>query len=286
MEKITNLDIKRSKIGLLPELSPIKIIGVYRNSSLKSKFEIISLIEILKNRESNYKEAFDLILRHEKVGNLQELVSNLSRQKLEASVIEGVNRAQNSADGPDEQPNTNVEPTSPKSRTKYYLVGSIAVILLLIVFKFPTKNSSIPEQETSEISTTTESSYINLESRDGHKWVYIRVNGIGTRLLLDTGASTVLVSSDYIKRHLATGFLSRSIHYQGKELYTIANGDIVMGEMWIVPSLKIGNEIIENVNFSSLDNIDENSFLLGMSVLNKLGKASIDLQNNRIEIKK
>ena len=84
MKNITNLDIKRQRVGLIKELSAFAIVGIYKKASVKSKLEIIALVEVLKHTEKNYHEALVLIFKLEKVPNTTGLISKLSKQQLDA----------------------------------------------------------------------------------------------------------------------------------------------------------------------------------------------------------
>ena len=66
MKNITNLDIKRQRAGLTKELTAFAVVGIYKKASMKTKLELIGLIETLKHREENYYEALDLIFKLEK----------------------------------------------------------------------------------------------------------------------------------------------------------------------------------------------------------------------------
>ena len=92
MKNITNLDIKRQRVGLIKELSAFAIVGIYKKASVKSKLEIIALVEVLKHTEKNYHEALVLIFKLEKVANATGLISKLSKQQLDAKVLSDVER--------------------------------------------------------------------------------------------------------------------------------------------------------------------------------------------------
>ena len=60
MKNITNLDIKRQRAGLTKDLTAFAVVRLYKKASMKTKLELIGLIEALKHREKNYYEALDL----------------------------------------------------------------------------------------------------------------------------------------------------------------------------------------------------------------------------------
>jgi clan AA aspartic protease (TIGR02281 family) len=291
LEKVTNLDIKRHKRGLILGLSPLKILENYRKSSVSVQLELLSLIEIIKNRETNYKEGLELILLYEKASNFNELISALSKRKLEASVSSSVARMTSGSsagiegsDTEQNEPKRELAPSKKVNKFNYYIIGSLTVAMVMILVFWPTQPKAI--ESSPPIKESDASSFINLEPRNGHMYVYLKVNGSGSRFLLDTGASMTMVSKNYINRLIAQGYLNKAIHFQGRELFTIANGDIVTAEIWLIPSLKIGDEFLSNVQFSAIEDIDDDNFLLGMSLLNKLGNYTIDMNDKKIIIKK
>ena len=73
-------------------------------------------------------------------------------------------------------------------------------------------------------------------------------------------------------------------HFKRNGIYYIANGESVIAEVWKLPSMRLGNKTIYNVEVAVMPGIDDNGFLLGMSTINKLGNPKIDLANNKIVI--
>ena len=115
MKNITNLDIKRQRVGLAKELSAFAVVGVYKKATMKTKLELIGLIEVLKHTEKNYNEALGLIFKLEKVNESTQLISILSKNHLEAKVLSGVERL---AMAPKTPPKTNKKDES-NSRQEY-----------------------------------------------------------------------------------------------------------------------------------------------------------------------
>ena len=92
MKNVTNLEIKRQRVGLTKELSAFTVVELYKKATMKTKLELIGLIEVLKHTEKNYSEALDLIFKLEKVNESTQLISILSKNHLEAKVLSGVER--------------------------------------------------------------------------------------------------------------------------------------------------------------------------------------------------
>jgi clan AA aspartic protease (TIGR02281 family) len=289
---VSNLDIKRHGLGLNHGLSPLKVLETYRLASTKKKLEMISIVEVIRHRENNYDDAFQLILSFEKASNLLELLSSLSKQKLQAKVLEHEGRPRNETAAEEHSHESDKKPIEPQeSNFKVIIQRSAAVILGLILISFiynanRTNNPVIDKFSDINESSIIEHTYINLESKYGHNYAYLKVNGSGDRFLLDTGASYATVSQNYIERHKRNGYINRSKHFLREDFLTTATGETVGVEIWQIPAVTIGKEIIHDVLFAAIDGIDDDSFLLGMTVLNKLGDFTIDLQNHKIILKK
>ena len=118
MKNISNLDIKRHRLGFAKELSTLAIVGVYKKASMSTKLESISLIEVLKHTEKNYNEALVLIFKLEKVADATGLISKLSKQKLDAKVLSNVERLAMAPKNPKKEPVS--KPTAANKPQNYY----------------------------------------------------------------------------------------------------------------------------------------------------------------------
>ena len=285
MKNISNLEIKRNRIGLTKELSAFDIIEVYKKSSIKTKLELIALIEVLKHTEKNYSKALDLIFKLEKVNDSGGLLSRLSKNHLEAKVLSDVKRLSMMPKTP---PKTNRKDVPVLEASSYYqkhkikilvVSGFVGVLILFLVIK----PSNIDKPDVTIVKPKPEK-FIRLIPEDGHKFIYTSINGISTKFLLDTGASTTTVSDSYLNQHIRSGFINRNTHFKRKGIYNVANGESVIAEVWQLPSMKIGLKTIYNIEIAVMPGINDNVFLLGMSTINKLGNPKIDLSNNKIVI--
>jgi len=153
----------------------------------------------------------------------------------------------------------------------------LTIGILLVIFSPSKSVAPIPEIKRETV--------IHLVPNQGHKFVSTRINDVLTSFLLDTGASTTTVSIAYLNNHIQSGFINRSSHYLRKGRYKTASGETVIAEVWQLPSMTIGPKTIYNIEVAAIEGIDESGFLLGMSTINKLGKPTIDLANNKIVIK-
>ena len=288
MKNITNLDIKRQRVGLTKELSAFAVVGVYKKSPMKTKLEIIGLVEVLKHTEKNYREALDLIFKLEKVKDVSGIISKLSKQKLEAKVVSDVERL---AMIPKPAPKPEKNLVIPNDQLSYFKKNKLSVIVLssfaslFLIFLIFNANSGTSQNEGIHTKKNYDKeTFISLSPKFGHKYVHTTINGISTTFMLDTGASSSTVSQTYLNRHIRSGFVNRHTHFIRNGDYITANGDVVNAEVWQLPSMTMGPKTIYNVEIAVMPGIEETGFLLGMSTINKLGKPKIDLTNNKIII--
>lgn len=288
MKNITNLDIKRQRVGLTKELSTFAVVEVYKKSPMKTKLEIIGLVEVLKHTEKNYREALDLIFKLEKVKDVSGIISKLSKQKLEAKVVSDVERL---AMIPKPAPKPEKNLVIPNDQLSYFKKNKLSVIVLssfaslfLIFLIFNTNSGTSQNEGIHTKKNYDKETFISLSPKFGHKYVHTTINGISTTFMLDTGASSSTVSQAYLNRHIRSGFVNRHTHFIRNGDYITANGDVVNAEVWQLPSMTMGPKTIYNVEIAVMPGIEETGFLLGMSTINKLGNPKIDLTNNKIII--
>ena len=285
MKNITNLDIKRQRVGLTKELSAFAVVGVYKKASMKTKLELIGLVEVLKHTEKNYHEALDLIFKLEKVKDVSGIISKLSKQKLDAKVLSDLERL---AMAPKPTPKTNKKDIPEIEEPSYYQKHKKTILLMsgflgILMLFFIIKPSKINKPDVTIVKAKQET-FIRLTPRNGHKYIYTSINGISTTFMLDTGASTSTISESYLNKHIRSEFINRSSNFIRKGIYFIANGESVVAEVWQLPSMRLGSKTIYNIEVAVMPGIDDTGFLLGMSTINKLGNPKIDLANNKIII--
>ena len=285
MKNITNLDIKRQRVGLTKELSAFAVVGVYKKASMKTKLELIGLVEVLKHTEKNYHEALDLIFKLEKVKDVSGIISKLSKQKLDAKVLSDLERL---AMAPKPTPKTNKKDIPEIEEPSYYQKHKKNILLMsgflgILMLFFLIKPSKINKPDVTIVKAKQET-FIRLTPRNGHKYIYTSINGISTTFMLDTGASISTISESYLNKHIRSEFINRSSNFIRKGIYFIANGESVVAEVWQLPSMRLGSKTIYNIEVAVMPGIDDNGFLLGMSTINKLGNPKIDLANNKIII--
>lgn len=108
------------------------------------------------------------------------------------------------------------------------------------------------------------------------------VNGLPLKMIFDTGASDVTISSVEANFMLKNGYLSES-DIKGKKNYVVASGEIHEGTILKLKEVKIGDAVLKNIEASVVHNQNA-PLLLGQSVLEKFGTITIDNVNSKLVI--
>lgn len=145
-------------------------------------------------------------------------------------------------------------------------------------------------EETKEINSSMisadkqdDENVLYMEQENGVKYVWIEVNDIKLRFIFDTGASNICISSSEASVLYRQGTLSED-DFIGVENFQDATGRISEGVKVNLKTVKVGNNILENIEATVIDN--ENApLLLGQSVLERFGSIEIDNDNNKIVFK-
>ena len=115
---------------------------------------------------------------------------------------------------------------------------------------------------------------IHMEKEGGVYKVPCSVNGLKLKFIFDTGASNVCISETYADMMLENGYLKES-DIKGVSQSTIADGSNIDNVVINLRMVEIGGLSLENV--SAVVVPTQNApLLLGQSVIQRLGKVSID----------
>ena len=109
------------------------------------------------------------------------------------------------------------------------------------------------------------------------------VNGLPLKMIFDTGASDVTISSVEANFMLKNGYLSDE-DVKGKRNYMTASGDIHEGTILRLKEVKLGEAVLKNVD-ASVVHSQKAPLLLGQSVLEKFGTITIDNVNSKLLIR-
>lgn len=112
--------------------------------------------------------------------------------------------------------------------------------------------------------------------------VACEINGLPLKLIFDTGASDVTLSSVEANFMLKNGYLKPS-DIKGKKYYQIASGEIQAGATLTLREIKVGDASLRNVEASVVQG-QRAPLLLGQSVFERFGKLEIDNENQVLKV--
>lgn len=121
---------------------------------------------------------------------------------------------------------------------------------------------------------------VEIENKNGVKYIWIEINGLRLKFIFDTGASSISISSAEATVLYRQGTLHKDdiidIQY-----FTDATGSVSAGTKINLRTVKIGDRILQNIEATVIDNVDA-PLLLGQSALERFGKITIDNRKNII----
>jgi aspartyl protease family protein len=142
--------------------------------------------------------------------------------------------------------------------------------------------------QTSNISklqpiTSKNLSTIAMIKAGGVYEVPVMINGaLKLNFIFDSGASDVSLPPDVVLTLMRTGTIAEA-DFIGSNIYQFADGSTAKSRTFYIRQMKIGNKTIYNVKASMSNSIDA-PLLLGQSLLNRLGKITIDYNSSVITI--
>jgi clan AA aspartic protease (TIGR02281 family) len=292
MKNTTTLDFKRHKLGLHKEVSVFAILDIYKSSGIKIKLELLAVITVLRHTERTYDEALKFIYKYEKVDNTDSLISKLSKQELEAAVL--ISKERQKIMEPKIEVNNNLfdDKTPVATSTSFFKIYKtqfiISGVFIAFVFSIIFLSQSTVDPiviKTPTVAVEQPQKIIYLDDIQGNKFIKTFINNREAVFMLDTGASTTLISDDFLNELIKDNFITRKKNYLGTKKYILANGTLVYAQVWQLPSLNIGEITLNNIDVSVLKSINNSGFLLGMSTLKELGNYSIVPNENKILVK-
>jgi clan AA aspartic protease (TIGR02281 family) len=152
------------------------------------------------------------------------------------------------------------------------------------------KYELILQEELSKVGRKTDSEEDKVVSQVDMKKMYggtyevaCSVNGLPLKMIFDTGAADVTISSVEANFMLKNGYLSDG-DIKGKRNYITASGDIHEGTVLRLKEVKLGDAVLKNIE-ASVVHSQKAPLLLGQSVLEKFGTITIDNVNSKLLIK-
>ena len=152
------------------------------------------------------------------------------------------------------------------------------------------KYELILQEELSKVGRKADSDEEKVVSQVDMKKMYggtyevaCSVNGLPLKMIFDTGAADVTISSVEANFMLKNGYLSDG-DIKGKRNYITASGDIHEGTVLRLKEVKLGDAVLKNIE-ASVVHSQKAPLLLGQSVLEKFGTITIDNVNSKLLIK-
>lgn len=161
-------------------------------------------------------------------------------------------------------------------------------VMIMAACSAKKKTSSIPYVDySSGFQGLDDTIEVPFSRQGGVKYVSVKVNGLSTDMIFDTGCSQNLLSLHEAQQLAARGLLSRE-DYMGKSKSVIADGSIVEDAMYSLRTLEIigGSEpiICRDVVVQVSSNTDA-PVLLGNGVLDRVASYTIDNEEDVIRFK-
>ena len=110
-----------------------------------------------------------------------------------------------------------------------------------------------------------------------------QINGLPLKMIFDTGASDVSISSVEANFMLKNDYLSEN-DIKGKRYYQTASGQISPGAVITLREVRLGDAVLKNVE-ASVVNSQNAPLLFGQSAMERFGTITIDNENNKLIIK-
>ncbi len=138
------------------------------------------------------------------------------------------------------------------------------------------------DDEEQQVQVDGDAKEIPFTKENGVCKVKCDINGLPLHFVFDTGASTVSISMVEATFMFKNGYLSKN-DIIGSQNFMDANGNISVGTVIMLRSVKFGGEELTNVRASVVSN-QVAPLLLGQSVLGRLGRIEIDNRSQVIRI--
>lgn len=161
----------------------------------------------------------------------------------------------------------------------------IAVIIggIVFAFKYPDKSKFYAKKAYSFVMNNDSTITIPLETDDsGMFYVTAKLNDVPIRFILDTGCSTMLISNRDAEFLLHHKIVSQN-NIIGNVQSVCANGSIDTNTNININKVDFNGIILEDIP-CMVSNSPNTPLLLGQAVLSKLGKVTIDYDNNLLII--
>lgn len=161
----------------------------------------------------------------------------------------------------------------------------IAVIIggIVLAFKYPDKSKFYAKKAYSFVMNNDSTITIPLETDDsGMFYVTAKLNDVPIRFILDTGCSTMLISNRDAEFLLHHKIVSEN-SILGEVQSVCANGSVDTNSNINIKKVELHGIVLNDIP-CMVSNSSDTPLLLGQAVLSKLGKVTIDYDNNLLII--
>ena len=136
------------------------------------------------------------------------------------------------------------------------------------------ENGYLSRTEPAIPQSTSNIRRVQMVKEGGTYTVPVVINDVlSLKFVVDSGASDVTIPADVAGTLIRTGTIKDS-DFIGNQQYTLADGSVINSKQFFIHSLKVGDQVIQNVRGSIGDVKD--TLLLGQSFLEKFKSWSMD----------
>jgi len=122
----------------------------------------------------------------------------------------------------------------------------------------------------------------SLRHGGGVLFVTATLNGsLTASFVLDSGSADVSLSPATFRRLVQDGTITRS-DMLGERTYVTANGQKMVGKMFRLRSVRVGDKVAYDVQASVSDGVPDDAMLLGQTFLAKFNSWSVDNTNRKL----
>ena len=136
------------------------------------------------------------------------------------------------------------------------------------------QNSTLTQSESSAPLPSSNYHRVQMVKEGGTYAVPVFINNVlSLNFVVDSGAADVTIPADVAGTLIRTGTIADG-DFIGHQQYTLADGSVINSRQFLIRSLKVGDQVIENVRGSIGD--VKGSLLLGQSFLERFKSWSMD----------
>lgn len=161
----------------------------------------------------------------------------------------------------------------------------IAIIVggVVLSFKYPNESKLYAKKAYNYIMDKDSTVIIPLEKENnGMLYITVKLNDVPIRFILDTGCSTMLISNRDAEFLLHHKIVSKN-NILGEVQSICANGSVDTNSNINIEKVELQGIVLNNIP-CMVSNSSDTPLLLGQAVLSKLGKVTIDYDNNLLMI--